>query len=118
MSAKLESIPSAESAGAPTGQSVGESKDQATWSDQHIVDLRATLPWFGHRFYFTIVAGHERRSNDRLRRERERHPLATRANILALVFMGTVTGLSLYAVLQVISMMVLQDAGVVSFPEN
>lgn len=36
---------------------------------QHRLDFRVSLPWFGSRIYFALLAGDERRSLDRLQRE-------------------------------------------------
>ena len=39
------------------------------WSGDHIIDLRASVPLPGGRWYVTVLAGRERRSADRLAQE-------------------------------------------------
>ena len=45
----------------------------AAWTGAHRVDLRASVPLPGGRWYVTILAGPERRSADRLREEGQTH---------------------------------------------
>ncbi|MBM3952760.1 MAG: hypothetical protein FJ311_15080 [Rhodospirillales bacterium] len=52
----------------------------AFWT-RHPIDIRFSLPFFGGRFYITILSGPERRSAERRERERHRYPLRTAANI-------------------------------------
>ena len=54
------------------------------------INIRITLPFFGQRFYFAIVAGKERRSKERLALERQKSPFFTKSNITFLVI-GAVT---------------------------
>ena len=48
----------------------------------HPVNVRFSLPFFGRRFYFTMVAGGEQRSRTRISEEREKHPVVTVSNVL------------------------------------
>ena len=92
----------------PSGQA------QATaWTGTHPVNIRLSIPFFGARYYLTLVAGKEKRSPERLREEKRKHPLATRANIAVLAVLGTLTGLALWAGFQILSVLVLQDLGMV-----
>lgn len=48
-------------------------RSQGTWTGAHRIDLRASVPLPGGRWYVTILAGPERRSNERLRQEGQTH---------------------------------------------
>jgi hypothetical protein len=52
---------------APSPRSTG------SWSGGHRIDLRASVPLPGGRWYVTILAGPERRSEERLREEGQTH---------------------------------------------
>lgn len=54
----------------------------------HPIDIRLSLPFLGKRYYLTLVGGVERRSAERLRRERVIFPLRTLGNILFLLGVG------------------------------
>lgn len=43
------------------------------WAGNHVIDLRASIPLPGGRWYVTILAGRERRSADRLTLEGQTH---------------------------------------------
>ena len=47
------------------------------WSGPHAVNIRLTIHLLTQSYYLTILAGPERRSNERLRRQREKHPLVS-----------------------------------------
>jgi hypothetical protein len=51
------------------------------------VNLRFSVPFFGKRFYFTLIGGRERRGHERIALERRRNPIRTRTN-LAFIFIG------------------------------
>lgn len=71
-------------------------------SGHHPVDLRLTLPLPGHPVFFSVAAGRERRSEERLAVERRQHPLHTFGNI---VFMFTsLTGIYALALVAVLMM--------------
>ena len=62
------------------------------------VDIRLTVPLFRRRFFVTLLAGEERRSELRLQEERVRHPLWRIAHVcgivlLLLLFVPAVIGL-------------------------
>ncbi|MDA0673394.1 MAG: hypothetical protein O3C67_06775 [Cyanobacteria bacterium] len=65
---------------------------------RHPVDLRMSLPFFWTRFYFVLVAGEERRSEERIRQVQAAHPLWTPGNMFVLgglIMMGVMALLSL-----------------------
>ncbi|MDA0784736.1 MAG: hypothetical protein O3B37_00455 [Proteobacteria bacterium] len=55
-------------------------------ANAHPVDLRVTVPVPGRPFFFSVLAGPERRSKGRRAMERQRHPLHTIGNI---IFLGS-----------------------------
>ena len=54
------------------------------------VNIRFTLPFFGKKYYITVVSGSERRSDERRARERHRYPLRSLANVFFFVGLATV----------------------------
>jgi hypothetical protein len=48
-------------------------QSKRAWSGAHRIDLRASVPLPSGRWYVTILAGPERRSEDRLREEGQTH---------------------------------------------
>ena len=53
---------------------------------RHPVDIRLTLPWLGgRRYYLTLIAGPEKRSDIRQRTDRARRPFLTGNNLAALM---------------------------------
>lgn len=83
------------------------------WRSDHPVNLRLSLPLGLSRYYLTIVAGRERRSPARQRRERRKHPLWTFGNAVFLAMVGSVIGLALLALIQLVLGFVVQEAGMV-----
>ncbi len=62
------------------------------------VDIRLTAPFFSRRYFITLLAGPEQRSQERLQDERARHTIWTVANtclfaFLLLLFVPTLIGL-------------------------
>lgn len=55
--------------------------DPTTWVS-HPIDIRLSLPFIASRFYFTIVAGREKRRPDRRLDDRSDYPLMTLGNAL------------------------------------
>lgn len=49
------------------------------------VNLRLSVPIFGWRLFFTVLAGHDQRSAERRANERARHPVHTAGNFLFVV---------------------------------
>lgn len=58
-----------------------------TWR-RHPVNIRLSFPLVRSRYFITLVAGPERRSPERLARERRAFPLLTAGNILFLLGVG------------------------------
>lgn len=51
------------------------------------VNIRLTIPLLWRQFYMVFLAGPERRSKQRLNKERARHPLWTYANTCCFIFL-------------------------------
>ena len=51
------------------------------------IDIRITLPVLRRRYFFTVLAGPERRSAERLKQERANHRLWTFAHVCCLAFL-------------------------------
>lgn len=49
------------------------------------INLRLSIPLLGWRFFFAVMAGHDRRSAERRTVERARHPVRTAGNFLFIV---------------------------------
>lgn len=84
-------------------------KDGA-WRSDHAINLRLTIPLPFASYYLAIVGGKERRSPERRREERQKHPLATKWNILFLAVFGFITGLAMVTVIQTIGVLMLERA--------
>lgn len=81
------------------------------WTNNHAVNVRLSLPFFGGRYYLTVVGGKERRSRQRLAFERKKHPLRTTGNILFLLAVGTLLGLGAIAMILLTALAVLERNG-------
>lgn len=55
---------------------------------KHPINIRITFPFVGGRYFVTIVGGFERRSLDRINRDRHVHPLRTAGNVLFMLGLG------------------------------
>jgi hypothetical protein len=55
---------------------------------RHPINIRMTFPFVGGRYFVTIVGGFERRSVERITRERVLHPLRTAGNLLFMLGVG------------------------------
>lgn len=49
------------------------------------INIRITIPILGKRFYFALLAGKERRGDERLALERRRNPIFTKSNVVFLL---------------------------------
>lgn len=65
-----------------------------TWVS-HPIDIRISLPFLHRRFYFTVVAGQERRRTERRHEDRQAYPLVTAGNVM--FTMGVATLLTIIA---------------------
>ena len=73
------------------------------WGNHHPVNIRLSIPLFTRRYYVTVVAGKEQCSTERLAEEREKHPLATTANMIFLFTIGFILGGSCWIGLQAVA---------------
>ena len=76
-----------------------QDEDRASWTGNHPVNIRLSIPLPFRRFYITIVAGPERRDRERLEAERFRHPLCKLGNIVFLGYSGLIVMLALSALI-------------------
>ena len=53
------------------------------------VNIRIGFPFFGRRFFLTIVGGEEKRGVERRKHERHHYPLRTMANVFFILGVGT-----------------------------
>ena len=73
-------------------------RPRSSASRRPAVDIRLTAPFFSRRYFITLLAGPEQRSQERLQDERARHTIWTVANsclfaFLLLLFVPTLIGL-------------------------
>ena len=67
------------------------------------VNIRMHMPFFSRRFYLTVLAGEEKRSEARRHHERQKYPLRTIANVFffiglaTLFYMVALVGLALHS---------------------
>lgn len=64
-----------------SGDDLTGKDDPTTWVS-HPIDIRLSVPFIAARFYFTIVAGREKRRPDRRLDDRGDYPLMTLGNAL------------------------------------
>ncbi len=85
------------------------------WGNDHLVNIRLTIPLPFTRYYVTIVAGKERRSGERLVSEREKHPLMKIGNLVVMAVCGTICGLAALSMFQLATAYVLLRSGTMTF---
>ena len=86
---------------------------ESKWTSTHAINIRLSIPLPLGRYYMAVVVGKERRRPKRRKSERLKHPLATAGNLAFLSTLGVVTGLALFAVIQLVARFVLERAGMV-----
>lgn len=59
----------------------------ASWR-RHPINIRISFPLFDGRYFITVVGGMEKRSGERLAREKRMFPLRTAGNVLFLLGVG------------------------------
>ncbi len=64
-----------------------QAANPSTWR-RHPINIRLTIPGLSGRYFLTVVGGVERRSSERIRRERKLHRLFTVGNLLFLLGVG------------------------------
>lgn len=98
---RLADAPPSRAAGsAPSRDTDEPPRPDRSWSRDHAIDLRLSIPLVFGRYYVTIVAGRERRNQARLVAERGKHPLWTAGNALLLAACGTIAGLAILFLMQ------------------
>ncbi len=70
-------------------EAIHKAAQDSAWG-QSPVNIRFTIPFFGRKFYITIVSGSEKRSADRRATERNRYPLRTIANVFFFIGLATI----------------------------
>lgn len=78
---------------------------------QHPIDIRLTLPLGFGRYYFVVLAGKERRSKERLARERAQHPLLKFGNVVLICAVAGVSAVALFAMLELLLIKLLRASG-------
>ena len=73
--------------------SVQESTDDSFARPKPAVNLRLSVPSLSGRLYVNILAGREKRSENRLAEERVEHPLRTTGNTIFLFAIGAICGI-------------------------
>lgn len=71
----------------PQREALSEAAKSLSWS-RHATDIRLSIPFFAKRYYLVLLGGEERRSRDRLVRDRVKHPFGTLTNFLFLSLLG------------------------------
>ncbi len=102
----------------PAGDAAAQERDalhseaKAREWRQHDVNIRVTmwLPFVGRK-YLVVLAGDERRSDERLASERQKHPLMKWWNAAFLMAAGTFMGLTTVGLLYAAAMFFLFNAG-------
>ena len=87
------------------------------WRSDHPVNLCLSIPLPFGRYYFTLVAGKERRSAERRTLERRKHPIATIGNMIVLFVLGTLLGLAGLGLVQLGTAYILKMFGYVVLPQ-
>ncbi len=83
---------------------------------RHPVNLRLSIPLLFGRYYVTVVAGKERRAAERLVGERRKHPLLTLGNVIVFFALGSICGLAILALFQLVSAYLLTYLGIMVAP--
>jgi len=64
------------------------------------INLRITVPFYPRYLFVTLIIGSEKRGRDRLRGERDRHPVGTVGNLLVVtIALGVVSIAALFTAL-------------------
>lgn len=92
-----------EAAPSEDGHRFSDAKLSSTWVT-HPIDIRISIPFVHKRFYFTAVAGQERRRPDRLHLERTTYPLVTAGNVMFSL------GVTTLLVIAALSLLIAQSA--------
>lgn len=74
----------AETLTAEQTEAIQHAAEDMSWG-RHPLDIRLSLPFFARCYYVTVIAGAEKRGAARRRRDRQRYPLRTVANVFFFV---------------------------------
>lgn len=69
-------------------EAIHKAADDPAWK-RSPVDIRFTIPFFGKKFYVTVISGAEKRSPERRNQERHHYPLRSAANIFFFIGLAT-----------------------------
>ena len=69
-------------------EAIHQAAEEPAWV-RSPVDIRFTIPFFGKKFFITVVSGAEKRSPQRRDQERHHYPIRTAANIFFFIGLGT-----------------------------
>ncbi len=77
---------------------------KAPWK-KHPVDIRISVPFFGERYYMTIVGGREKRGRERVKSEGTEHALMTASNLVFIIMMVLWSGVVVFIAAQPVMML-------------
>ena len=86
-------------------EAIHKAAQDPAW-DQSPVNIRFTIPFFGRKFYITVVSGSEKRSADRQATDRNRYPLRTISNVFFFIGLATIFYMAAVVVLALQSALV------------
>ncbi len=69
-------------------EAIHQAAEDPAWK-RSPVDIRFTVPFFGRKFYVTVISGAEKRSPERRDQERHHYPLRSAANIFFFIGLAT-----------------------------
>ena len=70
-------------------EAIHQASENSSWNESP-VNIRFSLPFFGKKFYVTIVGGAEKRGPERRADDRSKYPLRTVANVFFFVGLAAV----------------------------
>ncbi len=82
-----------EGSSADSSASVRKSPGGEPWGNDHLANIRLSIPLLFNCYYVTIVTGKERRSRERRAIERTKHPLVKFGNVVVIVACEIICGL-------------------------
>ena len=70
-------------------EAIHQAAENSSWSGSP-VNIRFSLPFFGKKFYVTVVGGAEKRGPERRAEDRNKYPLRTVTNVFFFVGLATI----------------------------
>ena len=70
-------------------EAIHQAAEDSSWSGSP-VNIRFSLPFFGKKFYVTVVGGAEKRGPERQAEDRNKYPLRTFTNVFFFVGLATI----------------------------